>query len=123
MNFKFSYLEIYNENIRDLMVNKSENLMVIEDANKGVFVPDLTDYALEAADDIKKFITNGNTRRVMASTAANTFSSRYNNQQVIPVLTSALCSYFPLPFLYFFFTLDLMQLFRFFASKSTTARI
>ena len=88
MNFKFSYLEIYNENIRDLMVNKSENLMVIEDADKGVFVPDLTDYVLEAADDIKRFITNGNTRRVMASTAANTFSSRY-------ILTNKL---FPLSF-------------------------
>lgn len=53
------------------MVPKSENLMVIEDAEKGVFVPDLTEYPLENPSDIKNFILQGNTRRIMASTAAN----------------------------------------------------
>ncbi|EAS02983.2 kinesin motor catalytic domain protein (macronuclear) [Tetrahymena thermophila SB210] len=76
IKFKFSYLEIYNENIRDLMVPKSENLMVIEDPEKGVFVPDLTEYPLEDPQDINNFIIQGNTRRIMASTAANQFSSR-----------------------------------------------
>ncbi|KAL4491804.1 hypothetical protein ABPG72_006059 [Tetrahymena utriculariae] len=76
IKFKFSYLEIYNENIRDLMVQKSENLMVIEDPEKGVFVPDLTEYPLEDPQDINNFIIQGNTRRIMASTAANQFSSR-----------------------------------------------
>ncbi|EGR32875.1 kinesin motor domain protein [Ichthyophthirius multifiliis] len=74
--FKFSYLEIYNEQIRDLMCSKSENLMVIEDPCKGVFVPDLTEYQLETENEVKSFILQGNTRRVMASTAANQFSSR-----------------------------------------------
>jgi len=76
IEFKFSYLEIYNENIRDLMVETSENLMVVEDSQKGVFVPDLTEFPIEHSDDIRKYIVQGNTRRIMASTAANQFSSR-----------------------------------------------
>lgn len=38
------------------MVPKSENLMVIEDSEKGVFVPDLTEYPLESPEEIKNFI-------------------------------------------------------------------
>lgn len=38
------------------MIPKSENLMVIEDPEKGVFVPDLSEYGLEDPSDINKFI-------------------------------------------------------------------
>ena len=36
-----SYLEIYNEQVRDLMIERKNHLMIVEDPAKGVFVPDL----------------------------------------------------------------------------------
>jgi hypothetical protein len=53
------------------MCQKGENLMVIEDPYRGVFVPDLSEYNIENENEIKAFILQGNTRRVMASTSAN----------------------------------------------------
>ena len=42
-NLKFSYLEIYNEQIIDLLNPSIQeaNLMLVEDHQKGVYVPDL----------------------------------------------------------------------------------
>ena len=40
---KISYLEIYNEQVIDLLVPKSNTLMIVEDSNKGVIVPDLSE--------------------------------------------------------------------------------
>lgn len=40
-NLKMSYIEIYNEQIFDLLVEKSDNLQVIEDPDKGVIVMDV----------------------------------------------------------------------------------
>lgn len=63
LTLRFSYLEIYNESIRDLMVPKSDSLMVVEDPGRGVFVPDLTDYPLHFPADVNALIMRGNTRR------------------------------------------------------------
>lgn len=41
-----SYLEIYNESIRDLLSTEAltaENLMIVEDPEKGVYCPLLSD--------------------------------------------------------------------------------
>ncbi len=47
---RISYLEIYNEKIRDLLVPKEQRqpLMIIEDVQhgKGVVVPDLTEHVV-----------------------------------------------------------------------------
>lgn len=50
---------------------KQENLMVVEDPEKGVLVPDLSEIELVSVESFKELILQGNTRRVMASTAAN----------------------------------------------------
>ncbi len=41
---KVSYLEIYNEQVRDLLCDSKSNLMIVEDPTKGVVVPDLQEY-------------------------------------------------------------------------------
>ncbi|EGR33276.1 kinesin family protein, putative [Ichthyophthirius multifiliis] len=78
--FKFSYLQIYNENIKDLIPQKNysyeQSLMIIEDPSKGVFVPDLSEYIIENEENVKNLIFLGNKRRTMASTSQNQFSSR-----------------------------------------------
>lgn len=73
---KLSYLEIYNEHIRDLLTPNSENLMILEDPMKGVVVPDLTEYSINSVQDLIENVHKGNARRTMASTSMNQFSSR-----------------------------------------------
>ena len=79
---KVSYIEIYNENVIDLLNNdndKNENsnsLMIIEDPNKGVYVPNLKEFKINNSNELKKLILQGNKRRTMAPTNQNKFSSR-----------------------------------------------
>ena len=75
---KVSYIEIYNENVIDLLNNENENisLMIIEDPNKGVYVPNLKEFNISNTNDLKKLISQGNKRRTMAPTNQNKFSSR-----------------------------------------------
>jgi hypothetical protein len=56
---KLSYLEIYNEHIRDLLVPNSENLMLLEDPCKGVTVPDLTEFFINTPNDLIENIQKG----------------------------------------------------------------
>lgn len=61
---RMSYLEIYNESIRDLLSsNEPEHLMVVEDPQRGVFVPELTECEVLAETDILQVIRVGNARR------------------------------------------------------------
>lgn len=76
---RMSYLEIYNEQIRDLLSNEgqtAENLLILEDPEKGVYCPLLSERDITSLDQIKLLIKQGNKRRVMASTKLNEFSSR-----------------------------------------------
>lgn len=73
---KFSYLEIYNEQVKDLLVDQSENLMILEDQLKGIIMPDLREVRLEGSREVSSLLEAGNKRRTMASTSSNQFSSR-----------------------------------------------
>jgi Kinesin-like protein len=75
-NLKFSYIEIYNEQTRDLLSPTTENLMIVEDPQKGIIIPNLSEITITHHDEIIKYILQGNSRRIMASTSANQFSSR-----------------------------------------------
>ena len=49
-----SYLEIYNEDIRDLLSkNVDAKLELKEDPNKGVFVKDLTCFIVKTIEEIE----------------------------------------------------------------------
>ena len=75
---KVSYIEIYNENVIDLLNNENENmsLMIIEDPNKGVYVHNVKEFIINSSYDLKKLISQGNKKRTMAPTNQNKFSSR-----------------------------------------------
>ena len=75
-NLRVSYLEIYNEQIRDLLVPNSPNLLIYEDPIRGFLVSDLSEYEVSDSEDLRKYITQGNQKRTMAATGANQFSSR-----------------------------------------------
>lgn len=75
---RMSYLEIYNESVRDLLSseNTAENLIILEDPDKGVVCPLLSEREINSLSQISILVKQGNNRRVMASTKLNQFSSR-----------------------------------------------
>jgi kinesin family protein 18/19 len=73
---KLSYLEIYNENIRDLISNSNDHLEVWEDPVRGVNVAGLTEVHAENAETVVDMVRIGNRRRTCEPTMANETSSR-----------------------------------------------
>ena len=73
---KLWYLEIYNENIRDLLGNNSENLELREDPNKGLIVNGITEMIPKSSEHILNILKKGNKNRTTESTNANETSSR-----------------------------------------------
>ncbi|XP_041930563.1 LOW QUALITY PROTEIN: kinesin-like protein KIF18A [Alosa sapidissima] len=71
----FSYLEVYNEQIRDLMAN-SGPLAVREDSTKGVVVQGLSVHQPKSAEHILEALDYGNKNRTQHPTDMNATSSR-----------------------------------------------
>lgn len=72
-----SYLEIYNETIRDLLVEGDrKGLMLREDANQAVSVAGLSSHHPQNVQQVMDMIMQGNERRTMSPTEANATSSR-----------------------------------------------
>ncbi|XP_017402575.1 kinesin-like protein KIF18A [Cebus imitator] len=70
-----SYLEVYNEQIRDLLAN-SGPLAVREDTQKGVVVHGLTLHQPKSSEEILHLLDNGNKNRTQHPTDMNAASSR-----------------------------------------------
>ncbi|KAL1534695.1 kinesin-like protein KIN-12D [Salvia divinorum] len=75
-NCKCSFLEIYNEQITDLLDPSSSNLMLREDMKKGVYVENLSEFEVHTVGDILQLLTQGASNRRVAATNMNRESSR-----------------------------------------------
>ena len=73
---KISYIEIYNEIVKDLINENSNSLIIVEDPQKGVICPNAKEIIINDSIELKKIINESNKRRTMASTNQNQFSSR-----------------------------------------------
>ncbi|XP_071449383.1 kinesin-like protein KIF3A isoform X2 [Hetaerina americana] len=74
---RVSYLEIYQEEVRDLLSqDQGKRLEVRERPNLGVFVKGLSGYVVNNAGDMDKIVKMGNKNRVVGATAMNAQSSR-----------------------------------------------
>ncbi|KAJ2841584.1 hypothetical protein IWW36_006212, partial [Coemansia brasiliensis] len=71
-----SYLEIYNEKVRDLLNPMLVNLRVREHPSLGPYVEDLTKAAVSTYDEMLAHMTQGNKARTVAATNMNATSSR-----------------------------------------------
>ncbi|XP_063240330.1 kinesin-like protein KIF19 isoform X1 [Bacillus rossius redtenbacheri] len=72
-----SYMEIYNESIRDLLNPSSGFLELREDSRgRGVQVAKLTEVSTTSTDQVMSLLQKGNRSRTMEPTAANQTSSR-----------------------------------------------
>ncbi|XP_017485784.1 PREDICTED: LOW QUALITY PROTEIN: kinesin-like protein KIF3A [Rhagoletis zephyria] len=74
---RVSYMEIYNEEVRDLLgKDVSKSLEVKERPDIGVFVKDLSGYVVHNADDLENIMRLGNKNRAVGATKMNQESSR-----------------------------------------------
>jgi len=73
---QISYLEIYSEEVKDLLTTKSDKLTVRLDPKTGPFVESLTKADVSNFTGLMQLIISGNTRRTVAATMLNDSSSR-----------------------------------------------
>lgn len=74
-----SYLEIYNETIRDLLnpsSNPKQGLMLREDASQAVSVAGLSSHKPQNVQEVMDMVIRGNAMRTQSPTEANATSSR-----------------------------------------------
>ncbi|XP_007442359.1 kinesin-like protein KIF16B, partial [Python bivittatus] len=74
-----SYLEIYNERVRDLLRRKSSktnNLRIREHPKEGPYVEDLSKHLVQNYSDVEELMEGGNINRTTAATGMNDVSSR-----------------------------------------------
>ncbi|CAD8135464.1 unnamed protein product [Paramecium octaurelia] len=80
-----SYLQIYNESISDLLRPDHQQLNIREDKKRGVFVENLSEWAVRSPPEIYQLMRRGNAKRVTASTRMNDTSSRSHAVFIITV--------------------------------------
>jgi kinesin family protein 3/17 len=86
---KCSYIEIYNEEIRDLLnYNEKTKLELKESPDKGIFIKDLKKQDVKNTSDIANAMESGNSHRVVGETAMNSKSSRSHAIFIIYVESS-----------------------------------
>jgi kinesin family protein 18/19 len=73
---KLLYIEIYNENIRDLLSTSEEYLDLREDPTKGVSISNINELNVTSCADIMQLLKKGNRNRTQEATNANETSSR-----------------------------------------------
>ncbi|XP_032811281.1 kinesin-like protein KIF3A isoform X1 [Petromyzon marinus] len=74
---RVSYLEIYNEEVKDLLgKDQTQRLEVKERPDVGVYVKDLSAFVVNNADDMDRIMTLGHKNRSVGSTNMNEHSSR-----------------------------------------------
>ena len=71
-----TYVEIYNENIHDLLGDANINLDLREDPNKGVIINGVKEIDLDSPDNFFSLLLLGNSKRATEMTNNNATSSR-----------------------------------------------
>jgi kinesin family member 18/19 len=73
---KISYVEVYNETLRDLLGTGSENLDLREDPNKGSVLIGVKELEVNTSTQVFELLLKGNKNRTTESTNMNETSSR-----------------------------------------------
>ena len=86
-----SYLEIYNEEVRDLLSKNPKNRLELhEKPESGVYVKDLSYFAAKSSDEVRKIMYIGSKNRSVGETLMNAHSSRSHSLFAITVERSEL---------------------------------
>ncbi|XP_030756162.1 kinesin-like protein KIF3A [Sitophilus oryzae] len=74
---KVMYLEIYNEEVRDLLgSDPNKKLQIKERKDIGIYVKDLSGFTVDSVESITQLMDRGNKNRITRSTMMNNVSSR-----------------------------------------------
>jgi hypothetical protein len=73
---RVSYLQIYNDNISDLLRAERQSLQIREDKKKGIYVENLSEWAVRTPNEVYRLIEKGANNRATAETKLNDVSSR-----------------------------------------------
>ncbi|KAJ3111981.1 Kinesin-like protein kif3b [Phlyctochytrium bullatum] len=87
---RVSFLEIYNEEIRDLIVKGKQrnSLELKEHPETGVYVKDLSSYVVKSVEEMEQYMTLGNNARSVGATLMNETSSRSHSIFTITIESS-----------------------------------
>lgn len=81
-----SYLQIYCEQIQDLLKPESGDNLTLRETEKGhVYVPDLSEVEVQSLDDCLRLLQLGERNRTVAFTALNAHSSRSHAVVILTV--------------------------------------
>ncbi|KAI9015324.1 P-loop containing nucleoside triphosphate hydrolase protein [Phycomyces nitens] len=73
---RVSYLEIYNEMIRDLLAPNNTDIKIHEDRRRGIYVSPLIEEIVTCPENVMKIIQRGEANRHISTTDYNMHSSR-----------------------------------------------
>jgi len=83
-----SYLEIYQEEIRDLLSKNGSKKLELKDKDTGVYVKDLSTFVVKTPADLMDVFAEGNINRHVGATNMNEQSSRSHSVFTITIETS-----------------------------------
>lgn len=66
-----SYLEIYNEEIRDLLSKNGTNKLELKEKDNTVYVKDLSTFVVKKPDDLQDVFNEGQVNRHVGATDMN----------------------------------------------------
>ena len=82
---RVSYMEIYMERIRDLLVPQNDNLPVHEEKSRGVYVKGLLEVYVSSVQEVYEVMRRGGQARAVAATNMNQESSRSHSIFVVTI--------------------------------------
>lgn len=82
---RVSYMEIYMERIRDLLVPHNDNLPVHEEKSRGVYVKGLLEVYVSSVQEVYEVMRRGGQARAVAATNMNQESSRSHSIFVVTI--------------------------------------
>ncbi|CAD8131447.1 unnamed protein product [Paramecium pentaurelia] len=71
-----SFIEIYNETIRDLLNTNQKSLVIMQDSQKGQYISGVQQMVCKNCEEVKEVLNLGNQNRSLAQTIYNVSSSR-----------------------------------------------
>ena len=89
---KVSFLEIYNEQIRDLLNSNSGSLQVRWNAKQGFFVEDLLVVDCTKPEDVVEILLEGHKNRKIGSHELNKDSSRSHSILTVYIISEVSCN-------------------------------
>lgn len=85
---RVSYLQIYNEQISDLLKPDRSNLAIREEKKRGLFVEGLSEWVVRSPGEAMSLVNEGASRRATGATRINELSSR---SHAIFIITTESC--------------------------------